>query len=214
MKFVSETLVFGELDTNVLIFVVASDQNLRFTFMIVGSRGDVQPVIALALRLETYGHKCKIATHEAHRKFVEDNGLAFFPLAGDPKDLMALCVKNDMFSISFFKEALSKFTHFMADLLVTCWDACKTDTDVILENPPCMAGPSIAEKLGIPLIELFTIPWTRTTQFPNVSYLKDFRQNLTKAALCRQLCRIAYLQLQQLCSYGARHVPTYEKYFE
>jgi sterol 3beta-glucosyltransferase len=147
--------------------ILASDQNLRFTFMIVGSRGDVQPVIALALRLETYGHKCKIATHEAHRKFVEDNGLAFFPLAGDPKDLMALCVKNDMFSISFFKEALSKFTHFMADLLVTCWDACKTDTDVILENPPCMAGPSIAEKLGIPLIELFTIPWTRTTQFPN-----------------------------------------------
>eukprot|EP00029_Vermamoeba_vermiformis_P002685 TRINITY_DN1305_c0_g1_i1.p2 TRINITY_DN1305_c0_g1~~TRINITY_DN1305_c0_g1_i1.p2 ORF type:complete len:1388 (+),score=391.80 TRINITY_DN1305_c0_g1_i1:4484-8647(+) len=147
--------------------MMSTDQNLRFTFMIVGSRGDVQPVIALALRLETYGHKCKIATHEAHRKFVEENGLAFYPLAGDPKDLMALCVKNDMFSISFFKEALSKFTHFMADLLVTCWDACKTDTDVILENPACMAGPSIAEKLGIPLIEMFTIPWTRTTQFPN-----------------------------------------------
>ena len=65
-------------------------ESKRITILIVGTRGDVQPFIALALELEKHGHRVTIATHEAHRKFVTDWKLNFFPLAGDPRDLMFL----------------------------------------------------------------------------------------------------------------------------
>ncbi len=82
---------------------------LHIVLMTVGSRGDVQPFIALAKGLERDGHRCRVATHECFRKWIaEDHKLDFFPLAGDPKELMAMMVENDnMFSWSFIKEALS-----------------------------------------------------------------------------------------------------------
>jgi sterol 3beta-glucosyltransferase len=71
--------------------------------LIVGSRGDVQPFIALAQELVKDGHHVTIATHEEHRKFVGTYGMNFQCIAGDPKALMKLCVSNDMFSVSFLK---------------------------------------------------------------------------------------------------------------
>lgn len=44
---------------------------LRFTFLTIGSRGDVQPYIALARGLIADGHKCKIATHGEFKDWIE-----------------------------------------------------------------------------------------------------------------------------------------------
>eukprot|EP01103_Thecamoeba_quadrilineata_P013733 TRINITY_DN3901_c0_g1_i1.p1 TRINITY_DN3901_c0_g1~~TRINITY_DN3901_c0_g1_i1.p1 ORF type:complete len:877 (-),score=158.58 TRINITY_DN3901_c0_g1_i1:51-2645(-) len=140
----------------------------RFTFLVVGSRGDVQPFIALAKSLIEKGHSVQIATHEAHRKFVGEWDIDFYPLAGDPKDLMALCVKNDMFTYKFFKEGIAKFTSFIEDLLETSWQACQSfNTQVLIQNPPTMAGVHIAEKMKIPFFTAFTMPWSRTEEFPS-----------------------------------------------
>lgn len=125
------------------------EEKLRFTILIVGSRGDVQPFIALGLGLQKIGHKVRIATHLAHESFVKEYGLEFFPLAGDPKALIQLCVENDMFSYSFIQEGLSAFSKFVYDLFNSCWEACKTDTDVIIQNPPSFAGVHVAEKLDV-----------------------------------------------------------------
>ena len=41
--------------------------------MVVGSRGDVQPFVALGKVLkETYGHRIRLATHPTFKKFVEE----------------------------------------------------------------------------------------------------------------------------------------------
>lgn len=124
-------------------------EKLRFTILIVGSRGDVQPFVALALGLKKAGHKVRFATHVEHRKFIQEYGIEFFPLAGDPKALIRLCVENDMFSYGFIQEGLASFSKFIEDLFQTCWEACKTDTDVIIQNPPAFAGVHIAEKLDV-----------------------------------------------------------------
>jgi sterol 3beta-glucosyltransferase len=47
------------------------DRPLRFTFLTIGSRGDVQPYIALAKGLLADGHKVRIATHGEFREWVE-----------------------------------------------------------------------------------------------------------------------------------------------
>lgn len=62
---------------------------------VVGSRGDVQPFVALGKVLkDTYGHRVRLATHPVFHKFVEENGLEFFSIGGDPSELMAFMVKN------------------------------------------------------------------------------------------------------------------------
>lgn len=46
-------------------------QSLRFTFLTIGSRGDVQPYISLAKGLMKDGHRCRIATHGEFREWIE-----------------------------------------------------------------------------------------------------------------------------------------------
>ena len=44
---------------------------LHFTFLTIGSRGDVQPYIALAKRLLEEGHRVRIATHGEFKEWIE-----------------------------------------------------------------------------------------------------------------------------------------------
>lgn len=46
-------------------------ESLHFTFLTIGSRGDVQPYIALAKGLMLDGHKVKIATHGEFKEWIE-----------------------------------------------------------------------------------------------------------------------------------------------
>lgn len=68
---------------------------LNVVIQVVGSRGDVQPFIALGKVLkQTYGHRVRLATHPVFKDFVAQNGLEFFSIGGDPAELMAFMVKN------------------------------------------------------------------------------------------------------------------------
>ena len=49
----------------------------------IGTRGDLQPYIALALGLQTAGHLPIIATHPMMRGLVESYGLEFAPIGPD-----------------------------------------------------------------------------------------------------------------------------------
>jgi len=46
-------------------------KSLHFTFLTIGSRGDVQPYIALAKGLMGDGHRCRIATHGEFKEWIE-----------------------------------------------------------------------------------------------------------------------------------------------
>ena len=66
---------------------------LAIAILIVGSRGDVQPFLPIAQRLASDGHRVRLATHAVFREFVESHGIEFFPLAGDPRELMEYMVR-------------------------------------------------------------------------------------------------------------------------
>jgi sterol 3beta-glucosyltransferase len=51
-------------------------ESLHFTFLTIGSRGDVQPYIALAKTLLADGHRVKIATHGEFKEWIESVGLS------------------------------------------------------------------------------------------------------------------------------------------
>lgn len=101
---------------------------LNVVIQIVGSRGDVQPFVALGQVLRnTYGHRVRIATHSTFQKFVEENGLEFFSIGGDPAELMAFMVKNPGLMPGF--DALksgevTKRRKGIEEILLGCWRSC------------------------------------------------------------------------------------------
>ncbi|KAF7784577.1 CAZyme family GT1 [Agaricus bisporus var. burnettii] len=141
-------------------------QPLRFTFLTIGSRGDVQPYIALAKGLMADGHKCRIATHGEFKEWIESHGIEFGYVGGDPAELMRICVENGTFTVAFLREGLQKFRGWLDDLLKTSWEACQ-GTDVLVESPSAMGGYHIAEALAIPYFRAFTMTWTRTRAYPH-----------------------------------------------
>ena len=67
---------------------------LQIAILVAGTRGDVQPFLPIGRRLARDGHRVRLATHALFRDFVESNGLEFYPLGGDPKELIAYMVKT------------------------------------------------------------------------------------------------------------------------
>lgn len=141
-------------------------ESLRITCLTIGSRGDVQPYIALCKRLLEEGHRPKIATHAEFKGWVTKHGIEFATVDGDPAELMRICVENGMFTYSFLREASVKFRGWIDELLTSAWKACQ-DTDILIESPSAMAGIHIAEALGIPYFRAFAMPWTRTRAYPH-----------------------------------------------
>ena len=61
---------------------------MHVTMVAVGSRGDVQPFVALGKRLQADNHLVRIATHDIHENMVRSHGLEFAPIAGNPKEML------------------------------------------------------------------------------------------------------------------------------
>ncbi|OAG44210.1 hypothetical protein AYO21_01667 [Fonsecaea monophora] len=178
---------------------------MNIVIQIVGSRGDVQPFVALGQVLKNkYKHRVRIATHPTFKQFVTENGLEFFSIGGDPAELMAFMVKNPglMPGMDSLKSGdVGKRRKGIYEIVTGCWRSCieagdgmgtpvsddNMDTrsfdsavsfgidptlkpfvaDAIIANPPSFAHVHIAEKLGIPLHLMFTMPWSPTQSFPH-----------------------------------------------
>lgn len=148
--------------------------SLRITCLTIGSRGDVQPYIALCKGLIAEGHKPKIATHAEFEPWIRKHGIDFASVDGDPAELMRICVENGMFTYSFLREASLKFRGWIDDLLSSAWKGCQ-GSDLLIESPSAMAGIHIAEALRIPYFRGFTMPWTRTRAYPHAFAVPENR---------------------------------------
>ena len=157
-------MLFGDPEASLLDFKPA--QPLRVTCLTIGSRGDVQPYIALCKKLIEEGHKPRIATHGEFKGWIEGHGIEFREIGGDPSELMRICIQNGTFTWAFLREANSKFRGWLDELLALAWEACQ-GSDLLIESPSAMAGIHIAEALGIPYFRAFTMPWTRTRAYPH-----------------------------------------------
>lgn len=148
---------------------------LQIVMLIVGTRGDVQPFIAIGKRLQEYGHRVRLATHSNFKEFVKGSGLEFFPLGGDPKVLAGYMVKNKGFLPSEPSEIQiqrSQIKDIVFSLLPACTDHdpdtnIPFNVDAIIANPPAYGHTHVAEALKVPLHIFFTMPWTPTSEFPH-----------------------------------------------
>ncbi|RSM17141.1 hypothetical protein CDV31_004034 [Fusarium ambrosium] len=152
---------------------------LNIVIQVVGSRGDVQPFVALGNELQKHGHQVRLVTHGVFESFVRDAGLGFYPIGGDPAELMAYMVRNPGLipSMKSLQAGdIQKKRTMMADILQGCWLSCISPdpvsgvpfvADAIITNPPSFAHVHCGQALGVPVHIMFTMPWTSTAAFPH-----------------------------------------------
>lgn len=153
---------------------------LSIVILVVGSRGDVQPFLPIGRRL-AWRHRVRLATHAEFRPMVEDAGLEFYPLAGDPRELMQYMVRTGgrivPTRLDQIVEDVPKKRAVMAEILTSTWRACTRPdpehrdrpfkADAIIANPPSLGHIHCAEALHVPLHMIFTMPWSPTSAFPH-----------------------------------------------
>ncbi|MES2200921.1 MAG: glycosyltransferase, partial [candidate division FCPU426 bacterium] len=122
---------------------------MKISLLAYGSRGDVQPYVALALALKARGHQPLLAAPENFRSFVEGFGLDYAPLAGDTRGMMEsgeagrliLAGRNRAFFLEVSRQMEPMKERFWDSLL-----AASRGADVVLNSPVTeFIGPSAAE---------------------------------------------------------------------
>jgi UDP:flavonoid glycosyltransferase YjiC (YdhE family) len=149
----------------------------------IGTRGDVQPYIALALGLLKAGHRVTLATHPCMRGLVESYGVDFSPMGPDidiGHEAAMIRANAPHWMVGFMR--VMKFSFAMleqshADLLETCRDA-----DLVIVSHSA-AGRMEADKLGLPTVSVTLMPEAIPVKDPQDSILKRMLMGLAGAGM-------------------------------
>lgn len=142
---------------------------MHITILAHGSRGDIQPYVALATGLSRAGHGVRLACPRRFENMVRRHGIEFAPLAGDPTELAKKL--SDEVGTNYLKaiRALLAYTLPLAPaVLKDTYRACQ-DTDGIVHSfIMTNAGHEVAVALNIPEISaLIFAVFSPTADFPN-----------------------------------------------
>ncbi|GAB4115301.1 MAG: glycosyltransferase [Roseiflexaceae bacterium] len=141
---------------------------MKILIVTVGSRGDVQPYLALAVGLQAAGHHVRLATLSDFREFIGSYGVPFAPLRGEFLALLqtaegraALVGKGNIWKL------IQEVQPLYRNMLDDAWEA-SADADLVIYHPKAMSGYSIAEKRQIPGILALPLPlFSPTHAFPS-----------------------------------------------
>jgi sterol 3beta-glucosyltransferase len=140
---------------------------MNITILTIGSRGDVQPFVALGVGLKEAGHEVTLATSKAFEAFVTEHGLRHVALEVDllerlqsPEGKAAVSGKN---LLTTMKKAASMYSR----VLDQEW-AASQGADALVYHPKALGGFHIAEALDVPGFLTHPVPmFSPTRAFPN-----------------------------------------------
>lgn len=123
---------------------------MRIVIMTMGTRGDVQPSMALGAGLSRAGHSVTLATLTAFADMVRGHGLAFAPLQGEflevlqtPQGKAAVVGKAN--PLALWRQAVPRMQRMLDSELEAVRDA-----EALIFHPKALGGHSLAERLGVP----------------------------------------------------------------
>ncbi len=143
---------------------------MKVTILSVGSRGDVQPYIALGLGLQAAGYDVLLATHSNFEDFVISHGLRFQNLGGDMRTMVETEASRQMIAkgtnpFPFILHLKAFFEEFSDEFLDNSLQACE-GTGAIIYSVFAITAYHIAEKMRVPAFPVLLQPMTRTSAFP------------------------------------------------
>lgn len=146
---------------------------MRFSIHTLGTRGDVQPYLALARGLQARAHEVLLVAPAQFADAIDAQGVGFAPLPGEflallesPETKKVIGDSGTGFGAGF--KLIKHYRHLMRGLLDAEWEAARAfDPDAIVHHPKALGAPHIAAKLNVPLFLASPLPgFTPTAAFP------------------------------------------------
>jgi sterol 3beta-glucosyltransferase len=145
---------------------------LRFALLTYGSRGDVEPFLALALGLKQAGHKARLTAPGSFAPLAQRHEVDFSPLEGNPEDLaQALTDRAGLSGPRMVARMIEHVMPIAASVLSAVRDSCR-DCDVIIHSfLMTEAGHMVAHERGLAdfSAQLFPV-FAPTSEFPGVVF--------------------------------------------
>jgi len=145
---------------------------MRIAIIAFGSRGDVQPYIALGQGLIKAGHTVRLATHKDFEDLVRAHGMEFWLIRGNSQEMAESQETRDVLAKTNFiaklrhlqKAGLRLISEYLED-----GHAASQGVDLLIAGSIGMiAGVPAAEKNHLPLLQAHVIPITPSRAFTNV----------------------------------------------
>lgn len=145
---------------------------MKIAIIALGTRGDVQPYIALGKGLKEAGHVVRLITNENYKVLVNSHGLEFCGVQGnvqevtETEEIRQLLEKGNFIAImSQMGKKAEKAAIGWAEQGLT---AAKGVELLIAGIGGLYVGVSLAQKLGIPFLQAYLLPFTPTKAFPTI----------------------------------------------
>lgn len=137
-----------------------------------GSRGDVQPYIALGTGLKNAGHVIRFVSHQNFESLVKSYGLEFWSVDSDVKGIVEnneMRERIEKGNFLFLMAQMAKEAQREALSFAVGGLAAAKGMDIVLAGMGGLyIGLAIAEKLNLPLVQAYVVPFTPTQDFPSV----------------------------------------------
>ena len=132
---------------------------MRITLLSLGSRGDVQPFVALATGLQKTGrHKVRIAAPDNFESLAKEYSLDFFPIGVDSKNMLGPGgIDPGQNMLLWFWEVVRMIKPLTSLIMENTWQACQ-DSEFIIYSMMGFGAYHAAEKLGVPCSLASPIP--------------------------------------------------------
>lgn len=141
---------------------------MRALIMAFGTRGDIQPYAAFAGALARTGHEVTLAIPGGLAHLAPDEpGIDVEPAGSE----MLRLLQEVLPELSGPRDALKTLgimKRAMREQMDDTWRAADVHgADVVVHHPKCLAGPHIAERLGVPAVMSLPLPmYPPTSAFP------------------------------------------------
>jgi len=136
-----------------------ASSNVKVALLAVGSRGDLQPLIALGTGLRKRGHAVRLATHGEFQALVNEAGLEYFWLPGGPST-----IPSEVNSPWRLIRALVKYLDQIGPQVAEQTRMVCEGHDLVVEN--MLSHTGAVERLTAPWCMAVFLPLMPTSAFP------------------------------------------------
>jgi UDP:flavonoid glycosyltransferase YjiC (YdhE family) len=164
---------------------------MKITILTLGSRGDVQPFIALGASLNNAGHSVRIATSKNFKQFTNDHGLEFGAIALDIRQILDSYEGREIMqsggniirTMSRIKSIMETSKPILERTIEDIWLSCQGSDRIVIGGLLFPFGEYISQLYPVPVFLSSHTPRTLTANFqhpwfPNYPHSFPFGKRL------------------------------------
>ena len=141
----------------------------KIVLVTYGSRGDVQPLLALSVALKKKDHDIQLLAPPEHREWVESFGVPFRPFGSDAKEFVRQTpdptLKNLKSAIFFLVHQIQRQFEELPELL--------SGADLVIRSGLTLAAPTVCEAIKVPHVVMALAPQI----YPSASHPSPWLRN-------------------------------------